>query len=318
MKAACQLILILTLALTYNQVSYAKVRDIREIKLGPKQTEAITKDAPVKNISLSSDGKRAAILGQQFVWFWDFDKKILSKLTSFSTSDQMSHILFLDTNAVAVSGPRQLQIVDTETQTASIIWQAEQTQGTTINLERSGNSLVLLHTEGVFKYDLAEAKREKIFGAGLFKKDDKAVIGDNESELWIIRDFRLLRKSIQDQKVRSILIHKGTQPLRSLAFVDGEVWVANLNTVVRFNVDGKFLSAIPVESNRKLLRMDIQPQRHSYLFTDGLIEIFELSTKEHVQYRLPQELRTAVQDISVSGPVLGVTSKQEPRFFLTL
>lgn len=318
MIPSCRLLLVLALACGGAQFSFAQTRPIREIKLGPKQSEALSKDAPIKNFSLSSDGKKGAILGQKFVWLWNFERKILSKLSGFSSADRMSHILLLDHDAVAVSGPRRLQIIDAATETANLIWEAEQTDGTTINLERNGNSLVLLHTEGVFNYDLSTTKREKIFGSGLFQNDDQAIIGENESDLWIIRDFRLLRKTIQAQKVQSTLIHKGTQPLRSLAFSDGEIWVANLNTVIRFNMEGKFVAAIPVESNRQLVRMDIQPQRHSYLFADGLFEVFELATKEHSQYRLPSELRTSVRDMTVSGPILGVMSKQEPHFFLTL
>lgn len=318
MTTTYRLFLVFTLTFGCALSSLASTRDIREIKLGPKQTEALSKDMPIKNFSLFSDGKKAAILGQKFVWLWNFEKKILSKLSSFSPSEQMSHILLLDQDAVAVSGPRHLQIIDASTETAHVIWEAEQPHGVTINLERSGNSLVLLHTEGIFTYDLSTTKREKIFGGGLFQNDDKAIIGENESDLWIIRDFRLLRKTIHAQKVQSTLVHKGTQPLRSLASSDGEVWVANLNTVVRFNMEGKFVAAIPVEGNSQLVRMDIQPQRHSYLFADGLFEIFDLPTKEHSQYRLPRELRTSVHEMALSGPILGVMSKQEPHFFLTL
>lgn len=308
----------LTFAAFLCEPLIAKTREIRELKLGIKQAGALAKDAPAIAFSLSSDGKKGAILGQKFVWLWDFERQLLSKLTGISPADEMTHILLLDNNAVAVSGTRRLQIIDAESESANILWAAENTNGTTINLERNGNTLTWLHTDGVFKFDLSTGKLQRVFGGGLFQNDDIAMFGEGENDLWILRDFRLLRKTISGQKVQSTLIHKGTQPLRSLAIVDGEIWAANLNTIVRFGLDGKFIAAIPVEGERQLIKMDIHPQRHSYLFTDGLFEIFDLPTKEHAQYRLPVELQQKVSGMTLSGPVLGVMSKDEARFFLAL
>ncbi len=318
MAKSHRLILGLAFALFLCESLVAKTREVRELKLGTKQASALAKDGPALAFSLSSDGKKGAILGQKFVWLWDFERQLLSKLTGLSSTEGMTHILLLDNQAVAVAGPRRLQIIDAETETANIIWDTEKTGGTTINLERNGNTLVWLHTDGVFKLDLSTGKVQRIFGSGLFQNDDIAVLGESDDELWILRDFRLLRKTISAQKVQSTLIHKGTQPLRSLAVVNGEIWAANLNTIVRFGLDGKFIAAIPVEGARQLLKMDIHPQRHSYLFTDGLFEVFNLPTKEHSQYRLPIELRQRVTGMTLSGPVLGVMSKNEARFFLAL
>lgn len=105
------------------------------------------------------------------------------------------------------------------------------------------------------------------------------------------------------------------QPLLDLQLAGDHFIAHTAHTVLRLSKSGRITQAIPVEGHRKLIAMHISEDRHTYLFDDQLLEIFEIETKRHLHYALPLENKEKVTQIVLSWPIIALLTDQKIRVF---
>src|SRR5690606_5010760 len=119
------------------------------------------------------------------------------------------------------------------------------------------------------------------------KAGDKVVFDANANILWIARGGNIQRVGLGDETPEPKTVFDAKNPILGLQLAGTQIMAHTSRSVIRLGGDGSHLGSIPVTGSRSLASMEIRAEQHAYLFTDGLLEVFDMRTKQLRRYRLP-------------------------------
>lgn len=292
-----------------------EIHGTRELGLSGFQEDLISRDAPLTNMALSPDARIVYVLGKTHVWLWRPEERSLHRV-KIPRSEKDGACSLLEATAerqATLFCDGALYLVDIEP--LRLLRLKPPATGTSHGFGTAKDTLYWLHDAGVFATTAATPGLKREFGAGLFQQGDRARYDASSKTVWITRGPLLLKKILNDQKVKSEPVHKAAEDFVGLTLLGDDVWAHTRTTVLRFDKAGHLLSVIPVEGRRFLVDARFTADQHVYLFEDGLLEVYDLTNKARRAYRLEKNWDKA-SHLTSQGPLTAFLRDGKPALFL--
>ena len=257
---------------------------LTKIDLSPFKNAAMQNDFPIKDIRLADDGSLVWILGQDFLWQWKLDGDQLAKIKiaepqGIPCADDQEKILF-DGHQLSVDGGCYLTLVDLAGKRKLTYRHPYYRSGRTLELYRTGDELVWIHSDGAINIELKSNKITPIWRGLNLHYRDVVSVDASKKNLWIARKSQLFRQSIERLDRDLELVYTNKSPIHQVTSKNNEIYAASSDTVLRFKASGELIQSIPVQQGRTISAVGINQTQDVYLFGDGLVEIYDLDKNE--------------------------------------
>ena len=153
----------------------------------------------------------------------------------------------------------------------------------TLGFELLKGDLWYYTTDSLYQLDLKKNQLSKKYSLNLMSQD-KVTFFPNSEILWIARDTDLIQVNLATSTTQtSKVIHRASNKLKGL-FKSKNTILANTDyTVLALSKRGRIQQIVPVEGKRKLALIHIDRVKHTYLFDDGLLDIYLTGPKKKKQ-----------------------------------
>jgi hypothetical protein len=292
---------------------------VNELLLPPFQLSSLTKDLPANDL-LFPDEQSLMILGSTALWQWRIGTNSLQRL-----------VLWQDTDAQTKAPLRYLGgdginlFVAADNTLFQIHWQENEIfryplpPGLKVRgFSGQADDYWLLHSGGIMQFDRygkTLIPRSKVTN---FATAEAMAYEPHSHILWAVRGNDLWRTDLKLKAPRGRVVFSAQHPLHSLTLPDGahgDVMTHTDHAVLRFGESGIMRPSIPVEGSRRLIAMAISATNHAYLFSDQLLEVYEIQKKQTTRYLLPIDNVEQVSALRLSGQQVAVLVSGRPRLF---
>jgi len=289
---------------------------LREITLPAYQRQALDADTPFSAMILDSSNG-IWILGSQHLWRWSLLDAQLQRfhLNTKNPSKERGNYRHLttDSRSLFFTSPNALYRMELDPM-RMIRLPIPNESATTLDLGLAGDKLYWLTTKGSYLVDPG-LDRLMLSVDSTFNNNDHSWFDPKLQVQWIGRDDALFATANRDGKIRTRLIHRTNAAIKGIQATAPEVFAYTSNTVLRFHRNGDLLQAIPVSSDRRIQAAEFRAGMHSYLFSDGLLERYNLQSESRRQYVIPADTSEASSVMVSSTSVVALILNQSPRVF---
>jgi len=291
-----------------------KLKTSREIVLPDFQYKKIKSDLPIDSIIMDKQ-KTVWMAGKTSIWRWQLESNHLQRIRLIKkpNGDRLRKLLIHQESIVAMSNQQLFELRFNPTRLTKL--KSNNRRVVSLNLSANKHDLFWITTGGVY---LADLKNQNLIHMSqtpqLFSKDKISFVPKNGS-LWFARKKDLFLRNLIDDNVQSKLLLKARNKLTAIHRIDDNIFVHTKHSVLRYSTKGKLRQRIPVEGNRKLVLMSLTGRFHSYLFSDKLLEVFDLSKKNSKHYRLDIGVVKKARNLVNEGSMVALISDGKPRAF---
>ena len=139
---------------------------------------------------------------------------------------------------------------------------------------------------------------------------------DSETKnLWVGKNNLLTRYKLANSPVTKKVMMTAKNRFRGIGTTGKSVVVHTDRTVLRLDKNGAILQTIPAERQRKILKMHLANGLDSFLFSDGLLEVYNLETKSIEFHSLPISSSMKIQKFSNNGRIITLLENGKARLF---
>lgn len=290
-----------------------------ELLLPPYQLNALTKDLPASDLRFT-DERTLTVLGKAALWQWQINAKALQRLTLWRDQKDISQ-----TPLRYLGGDGVNLFAAADTTLFQIRWQQNQVflyplaSGTKVRgFAGHDDDFWLLHSTGLMQFDrygktLIPQTKLPYFTDAAWLAFDPA-----QRLLWAIRGSALLLTDLKQKKPQTHVVFTAQHPLRGLALLEdagGDIMTHTDHAVLRFDPTGSLRQSFPVEGTRRLLAMAFNASSHAYLFSDQLLEVFDVQRRRGRRYRLPFADGEEITAMQLSHQHIAFLEGGRPRLF---
>ncbi len=293
--------LFLSLLLNQNMLLLAKkstptINDSsRRIQLPEDTYEKLLADSPATQIKMGTDHS-VWIAGQQYIWRWQYQLNRLQKLR-FRNPQEKEPVkgLTLGHEKIYIGTDKKVHRVNLyplKVKTYEI-----DAKGDLISLNSKNDLVYMTRTNGVYIIDDKIEKIIKHLPFATKTKSKSLYIPDRET-LWSAQDTTLLQQFIDQGTPKKRTLISLKTPFRGIV-PDGEHILAYTPyAILRYNLEARVVQTIPVEGNHKLVSMATEKGYHTYLFSDRVLEKYDLKQEKTKHFYLDIGLAKKITSMS--------------------
>jgi len=290
-----------------------------ELLLPPYQLNAMTKDLPASDLRFT-DEHTLTVLGKAALWQWHINTKALQRLTLWRDLEERSQ-----TPLRYLGGDGVNLFAAADTTLFQIQWQQNKVflyplaSGTKVRgFAGQNDDFWLLHSTGLMQFDrygktLIPQTKSIYFSDAAWLAFDPA-----KRLLWAVRGSQLLRTDLKQKKPQAQVVFTAQHTLRGLALPEGaggDIMTHTDHAVLRFDPTGSLRQSYPVEGTHQLLAMTFSASNHAYLFSDQLLEVFDVQRRQGRRYRLPFADGEEITAMQLSHQHIAFLEGGRPRLF---
>lgn len=284
-----------------------------EMILPRYQSLSLDKDFPASNLIL--DGSTLYIAGRRSIWKWNLKGKALRRINLFGKKEK-GQLKGLTTDGISIMTAYDKGVFRVRKNPLRVLKYTHPMAvgGKTIALTGQSDKILWVHSKAIMNVDrYGQTLIPRFVKTGL-KPGDKVLHDSIGGILWISRG-NTIRRAVIGATIKSPeVVFESKKKILGIHLAGSQLMAHTARSVIRLNQEGKHLQSIPVTGSRELATMQILGNSHSYLFSDGLLEIFNLTSRTSRRYKLPLEnARNAV--LGVGEGVATVIDDGIPRAF---
>ena len=285
----------------------------RELLLPSFQAATLAADFPIRDLRFAGDEDLLWLLGRTALWKWDILGRRLTR-TSLPEEIRPPQQLLPQKDALFISGPGRLFRFSRKTRDHRFFELPPDPQLQKALLLPLDPGFFWMQGRTIARID-GQGIRHRPTRAGMALQNGDLAAVTSGPVFWIARQGLLLRWQPGDAGPQ--VVHKNPARLQQLIPWAGTLFTHTGDTVLRFDHRGEMIRAIPVENNRRLRRMALQDQRHTYLFTDGLVETYDVdSATRHSWFPEIPGQGERVTILRIKGPLLAVVNAGHPHLYV--
>lgn len=307
----------------------AKV-EAKEIILSPFKTESITTEGPIRgavvtssqnepNVAKFADKPAIWMVGGESLWRWDLASNLLTRIALPRISvekDSKKSFCCIGSDGVNVFVADQdnLYVLQLLNQKIFKISLPKEKFGEIRAFTGEGDDFWLVFSRGLARFD----RYSKTLGTTFITKNSLKEIPykSKHANVFMIKSHRTLSMlDLSTDKSRITQIFKTSIPILDLQNSGNGLILSTAHSVLRIDYSGNVLQSMPVENRRTLLAMDINPKSHSYLFSDGLLEVYNPINKKIQRYALSLNHPIDIKEIRLTGEFLVLINSSSIRAF---
>jgi hypothetical protein len=286
----------------------------REIILPTFQFAKMQSDLPISAAAIDS-GDAMWLAGKQSIWRWQLKSNQLQKirLVKDLANGPLRDLVIHQDSLFAMTDRDLFQIKFNPLK--AIRLKSNNASTRSIGMTPGGKHLYWITSKGVSAADPVQKTLMHLINSPDLARDDKAIFVWENGSLWYSQGDKLyLRNMIADKPVsKQILITK--DKLRNIYRSGDDIFVHTRFSVLRYDLEGNLLQTIPVEGERRLVLMNPSEEAHPYLFSDKLLEVFQLRTKRSLRYQLDIGRVQQATRMVTHGSMIGLVLDGKPRAF---
>jgi ligand-binding sensor domain-containing protein len=286
----------------------------REIVLPAFQFDKMKQDLPIVSAVMDS-GDAMWLAGKQSIWRWQLKSNQLQRiqLVKDGSGGPLREIVIHDDSLFAMTSRDLFQVKFNPLKAIRLKSNGVATKG--IAMIPGGRHLYWITTSGVYAADPMQRSLMHLTNAPELAADDKAVFVWEDGRLWYSHNGKLYIRDMIASKAETREILATKQKLKAIYRSGDEIYVHTRFSVLRYDLQGKLLQTIPVQGDRKLVLMEPSEDMHTYLFSDKLLEIYQLQSKKTRQFQLNIGRVQQASRLVVHGTMIGLVLDGRPRAF---
>jgi hypothetical protein len=312
----------ITTEVTRAEPKLAAPMSVVEMALPAYQESSLQTDLPAKDIFFSSSNE-LWILGKRSLWTWNISLKKLRRIPIAGVKSKPPGFKSLGTDGVSLFAAADNNLFQIQLEPNKIYRYLNPfaEQGKTLGLAGEGEHFYWLHTTALMQIDRYGKAVLPRIGNTALKASDIVILDTKTMEMFFVRGRRLVKVELAKKTIKERTLLKAEHKLLDLQFENpekpdaGHLLVHTAHTVLVIDRGGKVQQAIPVEGQRNLIAMRIRRDQHSYLFSDSLLESFDMRTKAGTRFVLPLENPDLVTKLQTYGNFAAIIEKGTPRLF---
>ena len=245
----------------------------QQVFFSDHQLQSLAQDRPLRGLVLSNE--HLFVLGQQHIWRFDLGKSALRKFSFAPASSLQNAYLARDSNtgAAYLATPQMLFVMRSDEPKVQKYFQNRLSE--VFDFMIAPENYIWITAKGIYLLERQSLQLRYI--RYMFKPTDRVVISPSLRSFYVLRNNRLLLvdQNLQDKEIlRADGLRIGTD--------NQALYVQRDEAVLRYTFAGELMQTIPVMNSRRLVGMHLAPNWHSYMFSDGMFEHYQLSNKKVV------------------------------------
>ena len=281
--------------------------EAREWGLPSFQERELARDLPIQGM-LQGPDQSVWLLGRSALWHWNLNTNGLQRilllwedriLEPAKNPEQLVR-LGTDGASIFVGSTRFVYQVGLEDSDASAkVMRYKIPQGSKnlpVGFVGSGDRFFWITTGQAFVIDRYGKKLNPVpIGSGFLPTDglltdlsDGGILISRDKQIWKAPVTKGLKGEVALGKALSV--QKVSNPVLGMTGAADGYIAHTAFTVMRMDWTGKRMQTIPVENDRRLKKISMDEQRHSYLFEDGLVEVFDMNSQSARRFQIPAEV----------------------------
>ena len=263
------------------------------------------------------------ILKDKKIWRWNF---VQNSLNSFdigisprfveekSSFDRKTIFLINHKKKLVFCLDNFFYLFDTDDRKLFFLPFVQKKFGNVLDLVTQDTNLSILTQKGFFQFDPNQRKISDYipYDFELYKKGGFFL--DHETFIVNFDQFIGIIEINKEKKIKKIYKSKSTI-LGTKKINDNQIILATSETIVRIDRNGRILQMIPIERGRKLSQFQVSSMQHAFLFSDGLLEIYDIETKKVSRWVLPISPDNQIIRFDIDGPYFVVQYAKSIRVF---
>ncbi len=297
------------------QLDHRQFGSARELILPDFQYEKLRLDLPVTSAVLDK-GNSLWISGQRSIWRWQLTTNQLQRVELLRdlSGGALREVIMHQDSLFAMTDRDLYQIKFNPL--AVVRLKSRQPDIKSISLAAGGKHLYWTTTKGIYAANLSEKTLIPLTDMPKLETNDNALFIWETDSVWYLRDNNLYLQKIKSEDGIPKKILSSKQKIRAIQRGgDGDVFVHTRFSVLRYDLNGNLIQTIPVAGARKLVLMSPSPGAHAYLFSDKLLEVFQLDSKKSLNFRLEIGRVQQASKILINGSMVSLILDGKPRAF---
>ena len=293
----------------------SQLSSLQRLSMQSFANQEIQDDLPVTDIILDTDNG-LWIAGQTSIWRWSLLTDHIQKIHLIKKSGESLKALGAQKSALLAASDKSIFRITFDPPRVVRFQHPSYKNGKTLGIQLAKDGLRWLHEDGIMRVSATEAK---LLTPPLSSKIDvhTGVLDKHDANaIWLSDKNMLIRSRLDNKKIRSHLIHKSKRPFIAIKTSPTDVLAATSKAVLRFNIEGKLIQAIPVGQKRKLVAMHTTDSLHYYLFDDGLLERLDLKKETKHYFQLPSQDAEKTKKIIGKNSVIALLDDGIPTAYL--
>ena len=105
-------------------------------------------------------------------------------------------------------------------------------------------------------------------------------------------------------------VYRSNNPTLQIQYANESIFLATTKRVIRFSLEGAVTQVIPIVSEKSLLSMEISATKHSYIFSDGGVEVKDLDNQSSTYFTIPTKKISSLRKHQLrNGHIASITNK---------
>lgn len=286
-----------------------------EVKLQPFQLDQLQSDLPIGDFSIGPD-RAVWMIGKSNIWAFDVDAMKLRKVplapqnvSSAQGDDELRSIVTDQNGDVFVATDRAMyQFLAIRKQVLKYDFpQQSNLPLATLGVASEGDYVWWINEAGIAKIDRYGHKIIPIGKLGAEPMGHFAIVPSDPPSFWRVDREKIYRHDLSSGGISAAkMVAKLANEIRGIfPHGLGAIGVTG-RTLIHMESSGKIVRTIPVEGKRKIVLAQINSMRHSFLYNDRLLEIFQIQDRIQRQMSLPLGRIKKAKKLVVSDQVIGL------------
>lgn len=263
---------------------------------------------PARDIGIT-ERSQLWILGQESLWHWNLVSKRVKQI-KLPTSRPLKHLHISD--SVVVSDDINLFSITPDPLKVLSFPLPDKTKGSSMGIVSYGSQTFWMRTDGIYVIGEGNKNLVKIHSHSF--SPHAATLYQympQHQTLWFVQKTALFRFPYNGKMK---LVANLQDPILHTQVFNDELYALTPNAILRISAEGKLLQTVPVEGKRQIALASFEPEAHTFLFHDGLLELLVPGTQNSVHYSLDLPVSQASR-MAIRGSFLVLILGGNPRAF---
>ncbi len=294
-----------------TKIDVFELLSYKGVAMPPRSYEALRREGRVNHLFIGED--HSVWFGTaQHLWHWDLGKNKLQRSRVLRRSDFMRA---LATDGLQIYAAGDEQVVEINADFTLRNRYQPFSPGQTNGFIPITDQVIWMHSTGEMALDRYEKTPLKVklklaSGESILKSAFDPVSG----LVWLLTDKAVYRTSKSFSQVEHLQSHNGE--IQNLGIGSGHVYlVYKKRTEVYAMASHKLIQNIPAASDKTILASHFSKEAHTFLLSDGLVEVFDLKEEKTYRYLLLVDQLRNIGNFQRQSRTVAFTSLGRPFVF---
>ena len=302
----CLIVIFFTWSLPSLAIEYSTARSIPMIE-------------SQKNRILQEGGAQQLIIKDQHLWFttpgkiwsWSIPHKTLH-FQKISTSPIPTTSFHLYEDGFLATTPDNFLFIQRDPFGVFSLPEKNETLG----IQMINKDLWWVRSNGASKIHTSNRSIQDKHHFDGIEPDDKFIFQTHPSlGLWLARKQQIFYMEKNGSQVRYRKIRETQHSILHLGKDQESVYAVTKDKILRFEKNGEFIQEIPIRGPQSILAASFQPNRHVYLFSSRVVEMYDLPTQSVLRYRLPIKSAKSLNNFQSEATYIAMILDRVPMLF---